>query len=60
MQVFIPFYKAHPNRFDRYEIRTFDDGAGHTATLRIALFYDKNKKAKEMVAQVIWDQHGRS
>jgi hypothetical protein len=58
MKVFILFYKEPPNKFSHFETRRFDDGAGHTATLRIAHFHDKNKKPKEMVAQVIWDTHG--
>jgi hypothetical protein len=56
MKPHIPVYHRPPNKFIRYEIKPFDDGAGHTATLRIAVFKDKHGDTQEMVAQVIWDK----
>lgn len=53
-QVYRPVYTSPPNTFLRYEVREFDDGAGHCAKIRYALFLDKNAKQKEMVAQVMW------
>lgn len=51
----LPIYHRPPNKFLRYEERRFDDGAGHTGTLRIAVFLDKSGKEREETAQVIWD-----
>lgn len=53
---YLPIYTRPPNKFVRYEERQFDDGVGHTATLRYAIFIDKNGKQQEMIAQVIWDK----
>jgi hypothetical protein len=54
MKIHKPIYCRPPNKFLRYEDRPFDDNAGHTATLRIAIFKDKHGVAQEMVAQVVW------
>lgn len=56
MTTFLPIYHRAPNKFIRYEERRFDDGAGHTATMRIAIFKDKNGAEQEMTAQVMWDE----
>jgi hypothetical protein len=55
MTPYHPIYHRAPNKFLRYENRRFDDGAGHTATMRIAIFKDKSGAEQEMTAQVIWD-----
>lgn len=52
---YIPVYCRPPNKLIRYEMRPFDDGAGHTGMLRVAIFLDKKKHHREMVAQVRWD-----
>ncbi len=59
MKPHIPLYNRPPNKFVRYEQRPFDDGAGHLAILRVAIFADKNNKQQEIVAQVIWDKNNR-
>ena len=53
---FLPYYIASPNKFVRYYQKRFDDGAGHTATLNIAVYINKHKETVEAVAQVIWDK----
>jgi hypothetical protein len=53
---FIPYYCFRPNKFIRYYQKRFDDGAGHTATLNIAVYENKHKEIVEAVAQVIWDK----
>jgi hypothetical protein len=53
---FLPHYHRPPNKFVRYYEKRFDDGAGHTATLRIAVFLNKKGKEEECVAQVMWDE----
>ena len=52
---FLPYYIAPPNKFIRYYQKRFDDGAGHTAILNIAVYTNKHKETVETVAQVIWD-----
>jgi uncharacterized protein (DUF927 family) len=52
---FLPYYIAPPNKFIRYYQKRFDDGAGHAATLNIAVYENKHKEIVEAVAQVIWD-----
>jgi len=53
---FLPYYIAPPNKFVRYYDKRFDDGVGHTATLRIAVYVNKHKETVETVAQVMWDK----
>jgi len=52
---YLPHYIRPPNKFLRYEQERFDDGCGHTATLNIAVFFNKNKSEERCVAQVIWN-----
>jgi hypothetical protein len=54
MKPYIPIYKRKPNEFIEYEPRPFNDGAGHNAMLKVAVYRDKNGKRKEEVAQVVW------
>lgn len=51
---YIPIWKRPPNTFLKYEERPFDDGHGHSAVLRIAVYKDKKGNVKEEVAQVKW------
>jgi hypothetical protein len=51
---YIPYYNLVLCKLLRYEIRPFDDNAGHTADLRIAIFLDKKGNEKEAIAQVMW------
>ena len=53
---YIPYYCFRPNKLIRYYQKRFDDGAGHTATLNIAVYENKHKEIVEAVAQVIWDK----
>ena len=55
MEPYIPTYHRKPNKFLRYEERRFDDGDGHTGTVRIAVYQDRNGNQREETAQVIWD-----
>lgn len=53
---FIPFYARPPNNVIEYYYEDFDDGCGHTATLRKVLYWDaKKKKNNVATAQVIWN-----
>jgi len=52
---YIPIYKRPPNQFIKYELRPFDDKAGHIGSERVAIFRDKGGAIREMVAQMIWD-----
>lgn len=56
MKPYIPIYHRLPNRFSHYEERKFDDGAGHTGTERIAIYFNKKGKRCEEVVQVIWNK----
>lgn len=55
IEPFIPVYCRSPNQLIRYEVRDFDDGYGHTAKIRYAIFKTKKGEIQEMVAQVMWD-----
>jgi len=54
VEPYVPVFNRGQNSLLRYEERPFDDGVGHTATLVVAIFLDKNKKQQEMVTQVKW------
>lgn len=51
----LPVYTTPPNKLVKYIEEPFDDGCGHTAIVRTAVFLDKKGVEKTMVAQVIWD-----
>lgn len=53
---YIPIYHRPPNKFVRYEMQRFDDGAGNTGVERVAVYLDKNGTEKRESAQVIWDR----
>lgn len=53
--MYTPIYCRKPNGLIIYYFKHFDDGAGHTGIEKIALYYDKNKKEKEMTACIFWD-----
>ncbi len=55
-EVFRPFYSKLPNKLLRYEDVDFDDGVGHQAVIRNAIYLDKHGKQKTMVAQVKWKE----
>jgi hypothetical protein len=55
MNAFLPIYTRPPNKLLRYELRNFDDKAGNTGKLRLAIYNDKHGKQQEAVAQVLWD-----
>ena len=57
---YIPIYHRSPNRFVRYEMHRFDDGAGNTGTARVAFYLDKHGIEKQETAQVIWDRQPHS
>ena len=59
---YIPIYHRPPNKFLRYEMHRFDDGAGNTGVARVAFYLDKHGTEKQETAQVIWDRqpHMRS
>lgn len=59
MKPYIPVYNRPPCKALEYRTEPFDDGAGHTGTVRIVRYLDKNKKEQEMVIQVIWDKNNR-
>ena len=56
MDIFIPIHKRPPNQFIEYQVRRFDDGVGHTGSLKIAIYRDRKNNLCEEVAQVIWDK----
>ncbi len=53
---FIPNWNRGKNSLLRYDVRLFDDGAGHTAQITYVLFLDKHKEEQESVAYVKWDK----
>lgn len=53
---YIPIYHRPPNKFIRYEMHRFDDGAGNTGVERVAVYRDKAGAEKRESAQVIWDK----
>lgn len=55
IETFLPIYTRPPNKLLRYELSNFDDKAGNTAKLRIAIYTDKRGKQQEVVSQVLWD-----
>lgn len=52
MKSYIPIYKRSPNKFLYYKFEDFDDGYGHIAVLRIAVF-TSNGKEQEYIVQVM-------
>jgi len=50
-----PIYCRKPNELIMYYYRAFDDGVGHKGIEKVALYFDKNKKEKEMTACIIWE-----
>jgi len=56
MKVFLPVYCRPPNKLIGYDLKRFDDNAGHTGTVRIANYIDKNGKRQQQDAQIIWDK----
>jgi hypothetical protein len=59
---YIPIYHRPPNKFLRYEMKRFDDGAGNTGAQRVAFYLDRHGVERSECAQVIWDRqpHMRS
>lgn len=51
---FLPVYCSGKNKLLRYEEVDFDDGCGHLAIVRNAVYLDKSSNEQSMVAQVIW------
>lgn len=51
---FYPIYCSGKNKLLRYEEVDFNDGVGHIAIVRNAIYLDKNGKGHTMVAQVMW------
>lgn len=57
IEPYLPFYARPPNKVVEYYYEDFDDGYGHTAKIRKAIYWDgKKKKNAEATAQVIWDK----
>jgi hypothetical protein len=54
IEVYRPVYMTGKNKFLRYELEEFDDKHDHKATIRIAVFLDKNNAEQRSVAQVMW------
>jgi hypothetical protein len=54
IEVHKPVYSSPPNKLLRYEESDFDDGAGHQAIIRTAIYLNKHGQEKTMVAQVMW------
>lgn len=56
MKPYIPSPYRSPNKVLFHKYERFDDGVGHTATLRKVVYLDKKKIQREEVIQVIWDK----
>jgi hypothetical protein len=56
METYLPYYHRSPNQFLRHEERRFEDRSGHTGTVIIAIYKDKNGNIKEETACVRWDK----
>lgn len=52
-KIHLPFYHKPPNKFVRYEMRSFPNSE-FPRDERVAHYTDKDGKHKEMTAQVIW------
>ena len=56
MVPYIPIWNRPPNKFVKYEVVQFDDGAGHIGDLTLAHFIDKKGKEQQMDAWIKWDK----
>lgn len=56
MMTFTPHPYRSPNTFLHHELKRFDDGKGHKATLRIAVYKDKKGIVHKDTVQVMWDK----
>lgn len=56
MKVFLPIYCRPPNKLISYDLKRFDDNAGHAGAVRVATYIDKNGKRQQQDAQIIWDK----
>lgn len=51
----IPIQHRQPNKFVRYELEDFNDGAGNGGRLKMAYYLDKKGREQQVVHNVIWE-----